>query len=240
MGVRHEQLEGQTVLEGSTAAETEGGFTVLLDGRGVKTPAKTPLVVPTLGLAQAIAAEWDAQDGEVKPLTMPFTRGANAALDKVATQFDEVAAMIAEYGGSDLLCYRAEGPDGLIARQAQAWDSVLDWAAETLGARLSVAAGVMHVAQDADVLNGLHAQVRAMSPFELAAFHDLVGLSGSLILGFAAVHDLKPVTDLWDLSRIDETWQQEQWGVDDEAAELAETKRQAFMQAKRFYDLTRA
>ncbi|WP_319825792.1 ATP12 family chaperone protein [Thalassovita sp.] len=224
----------------SKAAEVEGGFTVLLDGRGVKTPAKTPLVVPTLALAQAIAAEWDAQDGEVKPLTMPFTRGANAALDKVATQFDEVAALIADYGGSDLLCYRAEGPEGLIARQAQAWDPVLDWAAETLGARLNVAAGVIHLAQDAAVLDRLQAQVRVMSPFELAAFHDLVGLSGSLVLGFAAVHDLHPVQDLWTLSRIDETWQQEQWGVDEEAAALAETKRQAFVQAKRFYDLSRA
>ncbi len=223
----------------SKATETEGGFTVLLDGRGVKTPAKTPLVVPTQDLAQAIAAEWDAQEGEVNPLTMPFTCGANAALDKVAAQFEEVAALITEYGGTDLLCYRAEGPEGLIARQAEAWDPVLGWAADKLGARLNVAAGVMHVAQDPDVLEGLHAQVRAMSPFELAGFHDLVGLSGSLVLGFAAVHDLQPIENLWVLSRVDETWQQEQWGVDEEAAKMAEAKQQAFMQAKRFYDLCR-
>lgn len=219
------------------AVETEGGFTVLLDGRGVKTPAKAALVVPTMAMAAQIASEWAAQEAEVRPLTMPVTRGANAALDKVAVQHAEVVDLIAEYGGSDLLCYRADSPAELIARQAAAWDPVLDWAAQTLDARLTVAHGVMHVAQDAAVLTRLHARVAALTPFELAAFHDLVGMSGSLVLGFAALADLHPVSHLWDLSRIDETWQAEQWGVDEEAAELAETKRAAFCQAKRFYDL---
>lgn len=221
-------------------AEAEGGFTVLLDGRGVKTPAKTPLIVPTVALAEAIAAEWDAQEGEIDPRTMPVMRGANAALDKVATQHDEVAALIADYGGTDLLCYRATSPEELIARQAAAWDPVLDWAAEHLSARLQQGQGVMHVAQDPAVLQSLHDKVRALTNFELAAFHDLVGISGSLILGFAAVHDLHPIDDLWTLSRVDETWQQELWGEDEEASEHAEIKRQAFVQAKRFFDMSRA
>jgi chaperone required for assembly of F1-ATPase len=219
------------------AAEAEGGFTVLLDGRGVKTPAKTPLIVPTMAMAQAIAAEWDAQEGEVQPLTMPVMRGANAALDKVGTQFDEVAAMLAEYGATDLLCYRADSPRELIDRQAQAWDPVLDWAAEALGARLTSAQGVMFVAQDAAALEKLHGLVRQMTAFELAAFHDLVGISGSLILGFAAIHDHLPIEQIWDLSRLDENWQIEQWGVDDEAAEQAAAKREEFLRAKRFYTL---
>lgn len=221
----------------TTVAEAEGGFTVLLDGRGVKTPAKTPLVVPTRALAKEIAQEWAAQEGEINPLIMPVTRGANAALDKVATQHDEVAALIADYGGTDLLCYRADNPEELIARQAALWNPLLDWAEQELDARLSVGQGVMYVAQDAAVLERLHARVRAMTAFELAAFHDLVGLSGSLILGFAAVHDLRPIEDLWALSRVDETWQAEQWGEDEEAAEAAEVKKLAFVQAKRFFDL---
>lgn len=224
----------------SKATEADGGYTVVLDGRGVKTPAKTPLVVPTLAMAEAIAAEWDAQKGEVDPRTMPVTRSANAALDKVATQHDEVASLIADYGGSDLLCYRATSPEELISRQAAAWDPILDWAAQALDARLQTGQGVMHVAQDPVVLERLHTRVRAMSPFELAAFHDLVGLSGSLVLGFAAIHELRPIESLWDLSRIDETWQQEQWGEDEEATEHAEIKRQAFLQAKLFFDLCRS
>jgi chaperone required for assembly of F1-ATPase len=219
------------------AAETEGGFTVLLDGRSVKTPAKTPLVVPTMAMAQAIAAEWEAQEGEVQPLTMPVMRGANAALDKVSTQFDEVAAMLAEYGATDLLCYRAESPKELIQRQAEAWDPILDWAAEALGARLTSAQGVMFVSQDPAALETLHKLVSEMTPFELAAFHDLVGISGSLVLGFAAIHDHLPIEQIWDLSRLDENWQAEQWGVDDEAAEQAEAKREEFIRAMRFYEL---
>lgn len=223
----------------ATAEACEGGFTVLLDGRRVKTPAKTPLVVPTLAMAQAIAEEWDAQEGEIKPQIMPVTRSANAALDKVATQHAEVAGLIADYGGTDLLCYRATSPEELIARQAATWDPVLDWAAENLGARLNVGAGVMHVEQDEAILAGLHQRVRDMDSFALAAFHDLVGLSGSLILGFAAIYDTYPAETLWDMSRVDETWQEEQWGVDEEAAELAATKKQAFLHAKRFFDLSR-
>ena len=187
----------------STAEPYEGGFAVLLDGRLVKTPAKTSLVVPTLEMAQAIAAEWDAQEGEVDPNTMPVTRSANAALDKVATQHAEVASLIADYGGTDLLCYRADAPEPLIQRQAALWDPVLDWAADSLKARLTVASGVMHVAQEPQVLKALHRRVAEMSPFQLAAFHDLVGLSGSLILGFAAVADLHPIEEIWALSRDD-------------------------------------
>jgi chaperone required for assembly of F1-ATPase len=230
-------LKAKRFWKETKAAEVEGGFSVLLDGRSVKTPAKTPLVVPTMTMAQAIAAEWEAQEEEVQPLTMPVMRGANAALDKVTLQFDEVAAMLAEYGATDLLCYRAESPKELIERQAQAWDPILDWAATELGARLTSAQGVMFVSQDAVALEKLHELVRQMTPFELAAFHDLVGISGSLILGFAAIHNHLPIEQIWDLSRLDENWQIEQWGVDDEAAEQAAAKREEFLRAKRFYEL---
>jgi chaperone required for assembly of F1-ATPase len=224
----------------ASVAQALDGFAVHLDGRPVKTPAKTPLIVPTRAMAAAIAVEWDAQQGQIDPRTMPVTRSANAAIDKVAAQHAEVAQMIADYGDSDLLCYRAPGPVELTQRQAQMWDPLLDWAEAELGIRLFTASGVIHVPQDPVVLAQLSARVHAMDNFSLAAFHDLVSLSGSLILGFATMMDYRTADEIWQLSRLDEEWQIEQWGADDEATTMAETKRLAFLHAKFFVDLSRA
>jgi chaperone required for assembly of F1-ATPase len=221
-----------------TVAETGDGFAVELDGRRIKTPAKTTLAVPGRGMAEAIAAEWDAQVEEVDPTTMPFTRSANAAIDKVRIQHAEVADLLAAYGDSDLLCYRADSPESLVARQAEVWDPALDWAADVLGARLETRTGLMHAGQDADALAVLAARVHALNDFQLAAFHDLVSLSGSLVLGFAAALDWRPAEELWDMSRLDELWQEEQWGEDEEAVQTAAVKRKAFLHAKAFYDFS--
>lgn len=220
-----------------TVVEADGGFAITLDARPVKTPAKRALVLPTRGFADAVAAEWEAQDAEINPQTMPFTRTANAALDKVAVQHAEVADMLAAYGDSDLLCYRADQPAELVARQSQVWDPMLDWAAETLGARLEARAGVMHVPQDPAALARLRAQVHAMSAFQLAAFHDLVSLSGSLILAFAATQDVASPDSIWDTSRLDEIWQAQQWGSDDEAEAAAAVKQSAFQHAQTVFNL---
>ncbi len=220
----------------TTVAEGEG-YGIQLDGRAVRTPARAPLIVPTLPLAQEIANEWDAQSEKVNPDSMPFTKAANAAIDKVAIQKTEVADLLAAYGDSDLLCYRADGPDGLVARQNDAWDPLLDWAANVLGARLHTRTGVIHVPQNSDVILRLSEQVHALSNFELAAFHDLVSLSGSLVLAFAILDGFRPAEELWETSRIDEIWQIEQWGEDEEANELEKVKRQSFMNAERFYAL---
>lgn len=219
------------------AVELETGFSVELDGRSVKTPAKSALILPTLAMAQAIAAEWDAQVEAIDPRTMPTTRTANAAIDKVMIQHAEVAEMLAEYGGTDLLCYRAASPKELIQRQAERWDPLLDWATQALDAELKSATGVMFVAQDAISLKRLSQRVHSLTSFQLAAFHDLVSMSGSLVLGFAAAYKERPVDEVWALSRLDESWQEELWGKDDEASELAEIKREAFCHAARFYDL---
>lgn len=223
--------------QAAQAEPCEGGFTVRLDGRGVKTPAKAPLVVPTLAMAQAIAAEWDAQTGVVKPETMPVTRAANSAIDKIVPQRAEVVGLLAAYGASDLLCYRAAGPEALAERQAAAWDPVLDWAAEVFGARLAVTRGVMPVAQDAAAVARLEAEVAGLSVFRLAGFHDLVAISGSLVLALAVIRGRLGVAEAWDLSRIDEAWQVEQWGEDEEAAEAEAVRRVAFEAASRFYAL---
>lgn len=213
------------------------GHAVYLDARPVRTPLKVPLILPTAGLAREIAAEWQAQGDVVDPATMPFTRTANSAIDTVTAQFDVVAAGIAAYGGSDLLCYRATGPQTLIARQAAAWDPLLDWAARDLGAPLVQTAGIMPVAQPAASLAALGAQVGAFSPFHLAAFHDLVALSGSLVLGLAVARGRIPAAEAWGLSRLDEDWQAEEWGTDEDAAAVAALKQQAFMTADRFLAL---
>lgn len=219
------------------AEACEGGFTVRLDGRPVKTPAKAALVVPTLEMAQAIAAEWDAQTGEVKPETMPVTRAANSAIDKIVPQRTAVVELVAAYGGSDLLCYRAVGPEALVARQAEGWDPVLDWAEAALGVRLAVTQGVMHVAQDAGALARLTARVEGFDPFRLAAFHDLVAISGSLVLALAVTEGRLAPEEAWALSRIDERWQVEQWGEDEEAAASEAARHEGFLQAARFYAL---
>ncbi|OIQ07480.1 MAG: ATPase [Rhodobacteraceae bacterium CG2_30_10_405] len=217
----------------------DGGFTVRLDARPVRTPAKAALVVPSLTMASAIAAEWQAQQGTIKPETMPVTRSANAALDKIAPQFAEVAELIAAYGASDLLCYRATGPAGLVARQAAAWDPMLAWAAEALVAPLAVTAGVTPITQPAASLARLTAKVHACTPVELAALHDLVMISGSLVLGLAVTHGHADARTIWQLSRIDEDWQIEQWGQDHEAGESAALRRAALIHAERFHHLCR-
>jgi len=217
----------------------DGGFTVRLDARPVRTPAKAALVVPSLTMASAIAAEWQAQQGTIKPETMPVTRSANAALDKIAPQFAEVAGLIAAYGASDLLCYRATGPAGLVARQAAAWDPMLAWAAEALAAPLAVTAGVTPITQPAASLARLTAKVHACTPVELAALHDLVMISGSLVLGLAVTHGHADARTIWQLSRIDEDWQIEQWGQDHEAGESAALRRAALIHAERFHHLCR-
>lgn len=216
---------------------TENGFGILLDGRPVRTPAKAVLTVPSLAIAQSIAAEFDAQEDRIDPRTMPFTRTANAAVDKVAIQHAEVADMLADYGDSDLLCYRAEAPDDLVARQSTSWDPLLDWADSALGARLETRVGVMHASQDPTALSKLRQNVHEMNNFELAAFHDLVAISGSLVIGFAAKAEFMPAEELWLTSRVDEIWQQEQWGEDEEATEMAQHKKAAFLHASDFLRL---
>ncbi|WP_298844957.1 ATP12 family chaperone protein [uncultured Roseobacter sp.] len=213
------------------------GFGVLLDARPVKTPAKQTLTVPTAAMAQAIADEWNAQQEQIDPRSMPFTRTANAAVDKVAVQHAEVAQMLAGYGDSDLLCYRAERPQSLVDRQNELWDPWLDWAADALGARLIPRSGVMHAAQAPEALAQLSSRVYGLTPFELAAFHDLVSLSGSLILGFGAAYGHRPAEEIWDISRLDENWQAEEWGKDDEAEAVAQIKRMDFLHAKQVFEL---
>jgi len=216
------------------------GFAIGLDHRALKTPGKVDLVVPTEALAQAIAGEWDQVNDTVDPTQMPFTRSANAAIDKVAVQKDEVAAMLAAYAETDLLCHRADSPEELAARQSQAWDRWLDWARDALDAPLLAGVGVMHLEQPADSLRNLKDVVLAYDPFRLTGLHDLVTISGSLVLGLAVEKRQLDWESAWDASRLEEAWQEEFWGIDEEAAARSTAHRNAFQLADAWIRLLEA
>lgn len=213
------------------------GFGVFLDERQLKTPLKSSLLAPTNAVAEGIAAEWDAVEGKIDPSKMHLTRCANATIDKVVQEHAAVAAMLAEYGGTDLLCYRAEAPEGLVARQAAAWDPMLEWINVAHGVELKQVTGVMHQKQSTESQAKLHAMTIAHNPWRLTAFHDLVTISGSLVLGLAVTTRFMSAEQVWPLSRIDEDWQEEQWGVDEDAAKTVALKRGEFLDAARLLDL---
>lgn len=223
----------------TSVAPVDAGFAIRLDGRAVKTPAKTELAVPTRILAEAIAAEWEAQTDRINPLTMPCTRSSNSAIDTVAQHFDTVVDTVSEYGGSDLLCYRADRPAKLFQQQAEAWDPLLQWSRDRFDALLIPTQGVMHIAQPEESLRKLRAHVSEMTAFELAGLHDLVTLSGSLVLGLAVSENHLPAQEAWEKSRIDETWQEQEWGLDEEASLLSAAKKADFLAAFRFLSLAR-
>lgn len=220
-----------------SVVEVPGGFALRLDDRILRTPAKAELVVPTRALAEAIAAEWRGVEGEIRPDLLPFTKAANAAVDRVAVDPVPLIDGLAAYGESDLLCYRAEGPAALAARQAAAWDPPLAWAAEHLGAPLAATEGLRHKPQDPASLAALRAAVAAHDPFALTALSELVSLSGSLVLALATASGAMTAAEAWTASRVDETWQEDQWGVDDEAAAAARRREADFLRAARLLEM---
>lgn len=222
----------------TTAVEPVGdGWQLRLDDRALRTPGKLPLLLPTQALAQAVAEEWEAQQDVIAPATMPLTRAANSAVERVAPQFAQVAGMLAEYGGTDLLCYRAVHPAELAAQQAAQWDPLLDWAAQELGAALRVTQGVIPVAQDPGALARLRARLDALSPWQLTAVHDLVTLPGSLVLGLAVLHGRLDAAAAHALSRLDDEHQAALWGRDPEADAAAAALLDAMLVAERLLGL---
>ncbi len=221
----------------ATVEAVVDGFQILLDGRPVRTPFKSPLVLPTRTMAEAMAAEWDVQTENIDPRTMPITRSANSAIDKVVPQKRAVVEMLAAYAQTDLLCHRAAYPPALSARQAEGWDPVLSWAEKHFRAPLFVTVGIMPVEQPQTSLAALQDAVDATPVFTLTGLHDLVMLSGSLVLGLAVRDRTIAAETAWNLSRIDEDWQSAEWGHDDEAAAAADKKRDAFLHADRFVTL---
>ena len=221
----------------ATIRPEEGGFAILLDERPVKTPARNALRVPTQGLAQAIAEEWNAQGKDIEPRSMPLTGLANAALDRIAPDPDAFAASLARYGESDLLCYRADTPDPLVRRQSELWDPILAWARRRFDVDFEVVCGIMHKPQHEGTLRQLAHAVAARGPFELAALSPLVTIGGSIIIPLALAEEAIDLDTAWAAATLDETWQAEQWGEDIEAAAALEARRQEFAAGYRFLTL---
>lgn len=213
---------------------------ILLDGRAVKTPARAPLILPNGALAQAVAEEWRAQGEEIDPRAMPVTGLANAAIDRVAPNPEQFAAGLAQYGETELLCYRADSPPELIARQAQRWDPLLDWARAQYGVDFTLVAGIMHQPQPMATISRLGNAVAAADPFALAALNPIVTIGGSLVLALALLEEAVLPEDAFDLAHLDELWQAEQWGEDDLALAGREARKRDFLAACRFLELVRA
>jgi chaperone required for assembly of F1-ATPase len=217
------------------ASALDGGFTVRLDDRLVRTPGRAKLLVPTLALAQALAEEWAEQGAYINPQTMPINQMAQSAIDLVSANLPGVQSELSTYAGTDLLCYRAEAPASLAERQHQAWQPWLDWAAEVFGARLATTDGVIAIRQDPQALDRLKAAVKMFDHFRLAALQRAVTVSGSLVLGLALARGALDGEQTCDLAEIDEKYQIERWGDDVKLAAERARRRRDLVAADRYF-----
>jgi len=206
------------------ASESEGGFAILLDGKGVRTPARRPLTATTLVLAEALAAEWSRQGERINPASMPLTRLFNSAIDGVADRLGEVEADVLRYAGSDLICYRAGEPEALALAQAAKWNPLVDFARNALGARLMLAEGVMFAPQPPEALAAIARAVRvyvgdsgAESYLKLTSLHMMTTLTGSCIIALAVALGRIDVNEAWACANVDQDFQMASWGEDAEA-----------------------
>lgn len=223
----------------SNGADGEG-FGVRLDGRAVKTPAGLPLALPTAALAEAMAAEWEAQGETIVPSSMPLMQLVSTAIDRMKLARGQVQGFIVGFGASDLLCYRADAPADLAELQAARWQPWLDWAARELDAPLIIAAGVSPIVQAADSVAALRRRVEAYDDWILTALQSLAPCLGSLVLALAVVEGALPADQAFELSRLEESFQNERWGEDSEARDRAEGLRQEVLAAARLVQLIRA
>jgi chaperone required for assembly of F1-ATPase len=217
----------------AAVAETEDGrFAVTLDGKPALTPGRNKLALPTPAAAQLVADEFAAQGETLDPLSMPTLRLVNTAIDGVASDPQAVLEDILRFASSDLLCYRADAPQGLVARQAEAWDPMLDWIRSALGARFILSEGVMHVEQPRETIAILGAHLRLRTePFRLACLHVVTTLTGSALLSLAVEAGELSSDEAWAAAHIDEDWNIERWGEDAEASARRANRRREMMAA---------
>ena len=218
----------------ASAGESEDGFVLLADGKPVRTPAGRPLAVPAKALAEALAEEWNALGERIDPQALPLTRLANTALDGTSIHRAAVEADLLRHAEFDLLCYRADDPESLAARQAGLWDPLLAWAADALGVALTPGTGITPVAQPADAIAAYRSAIAGLDDFALTAVHLVAALTGSLVLGFALLQGRLDASGIYEAAHVDETWQSERWGRDNEAEERLARRRQEIGDAERF------
>lgn len=213
----------------------EGGmFAIALDGRPVRTPGRNLLLVPDRALAEALAQEWQAQGTFIDPVSMPMTRLVNSALDGVATTMPEVAAEIVRYAGSDLLCYRADGPERLVELQREKWDPLLDWARDTVRAAFVLSEGIVFVAQPERTLEAVAAAMPT-DPLRLAALNLMTTLGGSAVIALAVSRGYLGAEEGWRAAHVDEEHQEALWGADGEALARREARFRDFAAAAHLY-----
>ena len=222
------------------AHPAEAGFGVSFDGKPLRTPAKARLVVPTRALAEAIAAEWRGQSGEVKLDGLPLTRLASTALDLVARRQPAIVAEIARYAGSDLVCYRAEHPPELIERQHALWQPLLDWASLRYDAPLLVTAGILPVTQPPASLTAYAAAVAAYPPLELASLHLATAACGSLVVALALIEGRLDADSAFAAAELDQSFEIERWGQDAEQMRRRAALKDDIALAERFIALLRS
>lgn len=221
-------------------ASVTGGWTVMLDRRLMRTPAKNNMVLPTEPLAAAIAAEWDAQTDEIRPHQMPLTRLAATAIDRTTVQREAVVNEVANYAGTDLVCYRAEHPPALAARQEQAWQPLIDWAMSRYDAALSVTTGIIPTRQSAAALKAFATAVAALDNFRLTGLANLTTACGSLVIALAVMEGRIDPEEAFAASQLDETFQIEAWGEDAEAMQRRAALAEDIRSAARFIELLAA
>jgi chaperone required for assembly of F1-ATPase len=219
------------------AVQHDRAWGVELDGKPLRTPARAPLAVPTKALAGAMAEEWNAAEANFDPSSMPLTGLANAAIDRVASDPAAFGKCLAQYGESDLTCYRAEGPAALVSEQKQAWDPLLAWGRRRFDVDFRTTCGILHVAQPGATTDRLAHAVVALDAFRLAALSPLVTIGGSLVAALALLDGAATPAQAWEAVTVDDRWQLEQWGADAEAVERLENRRRDFLAAATFLDL---
>jgi chaperone required for assembly of F1-ATPase len=193
------------------------GFAITLDDKPVRTPSRRALTAPQRAIAEAIAAEWQAQGEFIDPVTMPLTRLANSVIDAVVDRVDAVSEDVAKYFQSDLLFYRAGHPEALVAREAAHWDPILFWAARELGAHFILTEGIVHVRQPEPAVAAARAALPT-DPWSIAALHIVTTLTGSALLALALLRGAIEPDQVWAAAHVDEDWNIEKWGVDEEVA----------------------
>lgn len=214
--------------------QDEDGVAVILDGKTVKTPARRLLVLPNESIAKAVAREWAAQGETIDPDTMPLMRLAATAIDRVSDNRAAVVDEIAAYGETDLVCYRTAEPDDLKARQAENWQPLLDWCADQLGARLAITEGVIAAPQESYAIAALRRAVDGYDSMSLAALHSIATATSSLVIALALAEGHMDAETSWRVSRVDESFQAEHWGVDEETLAQAGRLRATLFAAARF------
>lgn len=221
-----------------TVAVTDD-LSIALDGRPVKTPVKARLQLPTKALAQAIAAEWDAQGEKIDPATMLFTKLANTAIDRVAPDRARIVAEVLDYANSDLVCYRAGHPPPLVERQAKVWDPVVDWARTVLDAPYEVTVGIVHKPQPEAAIAAYGSALSSLNAFELAGHYTVMTLTGSALIALMIARGALMLESAWAAAHVDEDYQIEQWGEDDEAKARRDIRHAEFESCCRFLTLSR-